>query len=145
MSAGPRVAWVRISPSQGVSLGVAGLNLIEGLGIEGDRHAGSGKRNQVLLMDCETLEELSLEPGDARENVATRGLDLTSLREGDRLRIGPDVDLVITSSCPVCSKMESLRAGLQEDLSGRRGMLATVVVGGTVTPGDEIAVVAVGG
>ena len=145
MSAGPHVAWVRVSPRPGVSLEAPSLNLIEGVGIEGDRHAGPGKRNQVLLMDCETLEQFDLAPGDARENIATRGLELASLRKGDRLRIGPEVELRVSSSCPVCPKMDALRAGLREALEGRRGMLATVGTGGVAKPGDRIVVLEAGG
>ncbi len=138
MSAAASVAWVRISPQPGQSLDVASLNLVEGLGIEGDRHAKPDKRNQVLLIERETLDEFDLQPGDVRENIVTRGVELMSLREGDRVRVGPDVELVASHACPPCGKMDTLRDGLREALKGRRGMLATVAAGGVVAPGDAI-------
>jgi MOSC domain-containing protein YiiM len=134
------VAWVRISPQSGQSHDVASLNLVEGRGIEGDRHAKPNKRNQVLLIERETLEEFDLQPGDVRENIATRGVELMRLREGDRLRIGPDVELVASHACPPCGKMDALRDGLRQALEGRRGMLATVAGGGVITPGDAITI-----
>ena len=140
MSAAACVAWVRISPQSGQSHDVASLNLVEGRGIEGDRHAKPNKRNQVLLIERETLEEFDLQPGDVRENIATRGVELMRLREGDRLRIGPDVELVASHACPPCGKMDALRDGLRQALEGRRGMLATVAGGGVITPGDAITI-----
>ncbi len=140
MGVNPHVAWVRVSPEPGRNVPVASLNLIENLGIEGDRHAKPGGRSQVLIMDTETLDALDLRAGDVRENIATQGLDSASLEEGDRLRLGPDAELVVSHPCDPCSKMDALRDGLQEQLRGRRGMLAVVVRSGVVTPGDTIAV-----
>ena len=142
MDANPHVAWVRVSPEPGRNIPVASLNLIESLGIEGDRHAKRGRRSQVLIMDTETLDALDLRAGDVRENIATKGLDPASLQEGDRLRVGPDAELVVSHPCAPCSKMDALRPGLQEEIRGRRGMLAVVVRGGVVAPGDAIAVTA---
>ena len=140
MSKAACVVSVRISPRSGQSLDVASLNLVEGRGVEGDRHAKPDKRNQVLLIERETLDEFDLQPGDVRENIATRGVELMGLREGDRLHIGPDVELVASHACPPCGKMDALRDGLRQALDGRRGMLATVAVGGVVAPGDAITV-----
>ena len=140
MSTVSHVAWVRVSPAPGRNEAVASLNLIADLGIEGDRHAKPGKRNQVLLMDCETLDALELHAGHLRENIATRGVDLILLQEGDRLRIGTQVELLISHPCAPCHKMDAIRDGLQQELEGRRGMLAVVVSGGAIAPGDEIEV-----
>jgi MOSC domain-containing protein YiiM len=40
--------------------------------------------------------------------------------------------------CDPCSRMDEIRPGLQEELEGRRGMLARVVQTGDVAVGDEI-------
>ena len=138
MSSNPHVAWLRLSPQSGQNVGVSSLNFVADLGIEGDRHANPDSRNQVLLMDTETLDVLELGPGDIRENVATTGIDLTALNEGDRLRIGEQVEVVISHPCDPCYKMDILRPGLQEDIRGRRGMLATVSAGGVAVAGDPI-------
>lgn len=138
MSLAPYVAWVRVSPRSGRNEEMSSLNLIEGLGIEGDRHARPEKRNQVLVMDVETLDQLELRAGDIRENIATRGLDVAELTEGDRLRFGVDAEVLISHPCAPCYKMDVLRPGLQQEIKGRRGMLAVVTRGGVVLPGDVV-------
>ena len=139
--AAPYVAWVRVSPAPGRNEEMSSLNLIEGLGIEGDRHARPEKRNQVLVMDVETLDDLGLRAGDIRENIATRGLEVAELAEGDRLRFGVDAEVLISHPCAPCYKMDALRPGLQQELKGRRGMLAVVSRGGVVLPGDVIELI----
>ena len=104
MSSAAHVAWLRLSPRSGQNLDVSSLSFVADLGIEGDRHAKPDTRNQVLLMDTETLDALELAPGDIRENVATRGIDLASLREGDRLGIGAEAEVVISHPCDPCSQ-----------------------------------------
>ena len=141
MSLPPHVAWVRVSPRPGRNEEMSSLNLIDGLGIEGDRHARAEKRNQVLVMDVETLDDFGLRAGDIRENIATRGLDVADLAEGDRLRFGVDAEVLISHPCAPCYKMDALRPGLQQDIKGRRGMLGVVTRGGVVLPGDVIEVI----
>lgn len=92
-------------------------------------------------MDVETLDELRLRAGDIRENIATRGLEVAQLAEGDRLRVGVDAELLISHPCAPCYKMDALRPGLQGELQGRRGMLAVVARGGAVLPGDVIKLI----
>ncbi len=142
MSTLAHVAWLRLSPQPGQNVSVSSLSFVANEGIEGDRHAKPNSRSQVLLMDVETLDALRLSSGDVSENVATRGIDVASLVEGDQIRIGSEVQLVISHPCDPCKKMEALRPGLQAELEGRRGMLATVADGGVVLPGDPITVTA---
>ncbi len=122
---------------------VESANVIAGLGIEGDRHAtdeGVRAARQVLLMDEETLEAFGLVHGEVRENITTSGLDPTFLEEGQRLALGGQVVLQITGPCAPCARMDEIRPGLRQELEGRRGMLASVVRGGTTRVGDAISV-----
>src|SRR5512143_609460 len=102
------------------------------LGLKGDMHALPDSVRQVLLVEQETLDLLGLTPGRVKENITTRGIDLKALKPGDRLAIGRDVVLEITKACHPCSRMEEIRPGLQQELAGRRGMLARVLSGGTL-------------
>ena len=123
--------------------GVGNAKLVAGFGIEGDRHATSeGVRTarQVLLMDTETLDSFGLEAGQVRENVTTAGIDLHSLSRGQRLSLGGDVVVEITGHCAPCTRMDEIRAGLRSEIDGHRGMLASVVEGGTVGVGDGVSV-----
>ena len=113
-------------------------------GLEGCRHAKPGSRRQVLLIEKENLEEYGLEPMVVKENVTTRGIELTSLAVDTRLALGEEVELWITGPCHPCALMDEIRDGLQEEIRGRRGVLAWVKKGGRVRVGDQIRVVAGG-
>ncbi len=113
-------------------------------GLEGCRHAKPGSRRQVLLIEKENLKEYGLEPMVVKENVTTRGIDLTSLAVDTRLALGEEVELWITGPCHPCALMDEIRDGLQEEIRGRRGVLAWVKKGGRVRVGDQIRVVAGG-
>jgi MOSC domain-containing protein YiiM len=111
------------------------------MGIEGDRHATERverKGYQVLIVDNETLQKLNLEPGVIKEQVTTTGIDVASLAVGQQLALGDDVVIEISKDAPPCSRMEEIRPGLQSELEGQRGMLASIVTGGTVNVGDPI-------
>lgn len=141
MPTNAHIAWLRVSPSPGANLGVSSLEFITEMGIRGDRHAKPNSRNQVLLMDVETLDSLNLSPGSVRENVATRGIDIAALEEGVQIQLGSKARLVISHPCDPCHKLEAVRPGLEAELEApRRGMLATVTQGGIVIPGDPITV-----
>ena len=120
---------------------VSSAKVIAGLGIEGDAHArseGVGTARQVLLMDSETLDDMGLSPSQIRENVTTTGLAPGSVAAGQRLALGDSVVLELTGDCAPCGRMDEIRAGLRAELEGRRGLLATVIEGGTMTVGDTV-------
>ena len=122
---------------------VDSANVIAKFGMEGDRHAtteGIRTQRQILLMDEATIEAFGLFVTDVRENITLAGLELHSLERGSQVSLGDDVVLKITGHCAPCDRMEELRPGLQQELEGHRGMLATVLQGGTIKVGDSIRV-----
>jgi MOSC domain-containing protein YiiM len=116
------------------------VRALEDVGFEGCAHARRGGKRQVLLVDRETLEAMSLGPGVIRENITTHGLDVNGLAKGQRLRIG-DAKLEVSAVCTPCDKLENIRPGLQRELRGRRGMLCRVIEGGEIRPGDAIEII----
>ena|ERR1700687_4873605 len=112
--------------------------VVENAGFERCAHARPGGKRQVLLMDIETLHAFDLAPGMVRENITTAGLEVNALKAGQKLRMG-EVELEVSLVCEPCDQIEALRAGLQEEMIGRRGMLCRVLRGGTVKQGDPIA------
>lgn len=83
------------------------VHLLEGLGVEGDAHAGTTVQHrsrvrftpaqpnlrQVHLIHAELLDDLAasghpVAPGELGENVTTRGIDLLGLPVGTRLQPG---------------------------------------------------------
>jgi len=117
---------------------VAHAEAVMNLGLKGDTHALPDSSRQILLIEKETLDALSLSPGQVKENITTEGITLMGLKMNDRLRLGTDVLLEITKPCSPCSRMEEIRPGLLKGLAGKRGMLARVINGGTVNVGDAI-------
>ena len=145
------------------------IRLLAGEGVEGDAHRGTtvqhlyqvrrdpSKPNlcQVHLFAAEKLGELAaagypLGPGEIGENVLTCGVDLLALPRGTRVRLGAQAVVEITGLRTPCSQIDGYRTGLQKllwgprDAKGKRerraGVMAVVVTGGEVLPGDPLVV-----
>jgi len=107
-------------------------------GFKGDHNIGSSRRRQILLMSGSVLDELGIEPGAISENVVVDGIDVMTLKEGQQLRLGRAL-VAVTIPCDPCIQMERVRAGLQQELQGRRGMFVKVLTPGLVRVGDRMA------
>jgi MOSC domain-containing protein YiiM len=163
------VAAVAQSAVHGFSKPVAmEIRLLAGLGVEGDAHAGDRVKHrsrvardptqpnlrQVHLLHEELLEELAglgfaLRPGDVGENLLTRGLDVLGLPTGTRLRLGATAEIEVTGLRNPCAQLDRFRPGLTAAMLGRApdgglvrkaGIMAVVLAGGVVRPGDRIGV-----
>jgi cyclic pyranopterin phosphate synthase len=116
------------------------LDLVEGMGVAGDAHAGAGNR-QVSLLAIEDIEAsrpgaLEAEPGAFAENITTRGVDLPSLPLGARLEIG-DAVLEISQIGKECHGGCAIRKATGDCIMPRRGVFARVLVGGRVRREDS--------
>ena len=148
-------------------LGRDSITLLEGLGVEGDAHLGETVQHlsrirrdptqpnlrQVHLVHAELHDELrdrgfELEPGQMGENVTTRGVDLLALPVGTRLRLGDTALIEITGLRNPCKQLNGIQDGLMAatldrgadgELIRRAGVMAIVITGGEVRPGDPIA------
>jgi MOSC domain-containing protein YiiM len=144
------------------------IRLVAGLGVDGDVHAGVTVKHrsrvardpsqpnlrQVHLVHAELHEELAaagftVGPGDIGENVTTRGLDLLALPTGTLLRLGGEAVIEVTGLRNPCGQLNGLRDGLLDAVVDRApdgavirksGVMAVVVTGGEVRPGDPIEV-----
>ena len=134
-----RVAHVWTSPAKGSGRmdGHERARAIKGHGLEGCAHARPGTKRQVLFASAQHLDDLGVEYGRIRENFTVEGADVHEWPVGQRLRVG-DAVFEVTMVCDPCSRMDEIRPGLQQELDGRRGMLALVVETGEVAAGDEI-------
>jgi len=144
------------------------INLLTGLGVEGDAHLGRTVKHrsrvavdptqpnlrQVHLIHEELFDELraggfAVGPGDMGENVTTRDLALLDLPRGARLRLGASAVIEVTGLRNPCAQLDAFQSGLMRAVLGRgpsgelirkAGIMAVVIAGGVVRPGDEIAV-----
>ena len=119
---------------------VDNAELITGLGLDGDKHAVASSHRQVLLADQEALDEVGVAPGTIKENLTVEGLNVMGLPVGTRVRLGASAVLEITQVCEPCFRMDEIRAGLKDELVGRRGMVSRVIAGGMIHVGDPIVV-----
>ena len=164
----PRVLAVCKSPGHTMSKPrTDSVRLIEGLGIEGDAHAGATVKHrsraakdptlpnlrQVHLIHTELFDELkakgfSVDPGQMGENITTAGIDLLSLPRGTRLRLGEQAVVELTGLRNPCSQIDGIQQGLMEAVLERRstglvrksGVMAIVVASGAVKADDPITI-----
>lgn len=144
------------------------IRLVAGLGVEGDAHLGETVKHrsrvarnpsepnlrQVHLIHAELHQELresgfDVEPGQMGENITTRGLDLLGLPTGARLHLGESAVIEITGLRNPCAQLDGLLPGLmaatlardeQGNLIRKAGIMAIVLTGGEVRPGDTIRI-----
>ncbi len=106
-------------------------------GIDGCAHGRPGGRRQVLFAASQDLDDAGVDPGLIRENITVLGADVMTWSVGQRIRIG-DAEFEITMVCDPCERMDELRPGLQQELEGKRGMLARVLASGELRIGAEV-------
>lgn len=141
-----KIVSVNTSEETGVKKeDVGGCLAVEGLGLEGDAHAGDWHR-QVSLLAVESIDRMRLAgldvwPGDFAENITTQGMELVSLPVGARLRLGEDVVLEVTQIGKECTKPCAIYYKAGDCVMPREGIFAVVVTGGEVSAGDDINVV----
>jgi MOSC domain-containing protein YiiM len=144
------------------------IKLIEGVGVEGDAHAGkrikhrylvgkdSTKPNlrQVHLIQVELFDELSsagfsVDPGQMGENITTRGIDLLSLPTKTRLHIGARAVIELTSLRNPCHQIDKFKKGLlkavldkddEGNLIRKAGVMGIVLASGEVHPNSSIKI-----
>lgn len=120
---------------------VAEVSLVENSGIAGDAHAGSER--QVSLLPFEAFDVVrerlpDIKPGDFAENITTRGIDLSSVSAGDRLRIGDSALLVITHIGKTCHTNCPIGQAVGDCIMPRLGIFASIARGGVIRIGDRI-------
>jgi hypothetical protein len=144
------------------------ITLLEGIGVEGDGHAGatvqhrSRKRwkpelpnlRQVHLIHAELFDQVAADgfavaPGEIGENITTRGIDLLASPAGTLLRLGPDAVVELTGLRNPCVQIDRFQDGLMKrlvhmDENGETvrlaGVMSVVLATGRVRAGDPIAV-----
>ena len=146
----------------------AQLQLLVGLGVQGDAHAGVTVKHrsrvaadpsqpnlrQVHLIHAELHDALNAQgftiaAGDMGENITTRGIDLLALPKGTRLGLGAEAVVEITGLRNPCKQLDDFQPGLlaavldhdaQGNLIRKAGVMGIVISGGKVKTGDQIQI-----
>ncbi len=144
------------------------IRLLAGLGVEQDAHAGITVKHrsrvardphqpnlrQVHLIHAELHDELraagfTIAAGQMGENITTEGIDLLGLPTGTRLRLGDEAIIAITGLRNPCAQLDEIQTGLmaavlsrdaQGNLIRKAGIMAVVIAGGLVRPGDVVGI-----
>jgi len=144
------------------------IQLIAGLGVEGDAHSGRTVKHrflvkkdasrpnirQIHLIHAELFDELevkgySVKPGELGENITTREVDLLGLPTGTILKIGSEVVVKVTALRNPCKQIDEFQKGLlkevlykdeEDNLVRATGVMGIILKGGRVQPGDNILV-----
>ena len=144
------------------------IRLLAGLGVEGDAHLGATVKHrsrvardpaqpnlrQVHLIHAELHDELrqtgfTVSAGQMGENVTTQGVELLGLPNGARLHLGETAVVEVTGLRNPCAQLDRIQPGLmaatlgrdaQGNLVRKAGIMAVVLAGGEVRPGDAIEV-----
>jgi MOSC domain-containing protein YiiM len=145
------------------------IELVAGLGVAGAAHSGGTVQHrsrlartpdapnlrQVHLIHAELFDELRragfvVTPGALGENVTTKGVDLLALPRGTVLRLGPAARVELTGLRNPCRQIDAhigpgaMAAVLERTAAGalirKAGVMAVVLEGGEVRPGDTVTV-----
>jgi len=145
---------------------VDAVDLIENHGIAGDYHAGQFVRHrylakkdptrpnlrQVLLVDTSILAEIArqnihLEPGMLGENITLDGITVMTLPIGTQLEVGETL-LEVTEVRNPCYQLNEMHPRLLKAVASKvdgqvrrnAGVMARILKGGWVRPGDPVIV-----
>lgn len=160
------VAVSRSEAHEFSKLNQASIQLLTGLGVEGDSHLGKTVKHrsrvavdptqpnlrQVHLIHSELHEELQaagfvVSAGQMGENITTRGIDLLSLPTSTKLHLGNTAIVKITGLRNPCTQLDRFQSGLMTAVLGhdeqgklirKAGIMGIVILGGKVNPGDSI-------
>lgn len=125
---------------------------VAGRGIEGDRYFNNGgfysgtpgPLREISLIEEESLEALArdhgmtVEPGETRRNIVTRGVPLNHL-VGREFRLG-SATIRGVKLCEPCAHLVALtgKRGYLANLIHRGGLHAEIIGDGEIRIGDEI-------
>lgn len=124
-------------------------------GVEGDRQRNlkvhGGQDRALCLFSQDLIERLqdeghSIEAGFSGENLTLAGLEWEKLKPGDRLQIGPDIQVEIMSYTAPCDlNARWFRDGDYRRISQKKNpgwsrVYAKVLREGLVTPGDAVEI-----
>jgi len=144
------------------------IQLLTGLGVEGDAHLGKTVQHrsrvaidptqpnlrQVHLIHAELHDELraagfQVSVGQMGENITTHGIDLLALPTGTRLYLGDMAVVEVTGLRNPCVQLDHFQSGLlaavlEHDEHGnlirKAGVMGIVLADGEVRPNDPIRV-----
>ncbi len=112
-------------------------------GLAGDAHAGSGPRQVSIMARADVLDftagRLELAPGAFGENLLLDGLDVSTVRCGDRFMVEHGPVLEVTAIGKNCHNHAcAIRRAMGDCIMPRKGVFARVISPGTLAAGQAV-------
>jgi len=136
--AGVCISHHKRAPKKSIAEGV----LKEGVGVEGDSHSGTDR--EISLLASEDVDEVCRArgiralPGAFAENIRTQGIDLGTVKIGERIRLGEAVVEVVGLGKDPSEPHTYGYCGVS--LLPEKGVFVRVVTGGVVRVGDPVEI-----
>ncbi len=144
-----KIVSIALSRKKGTrKVPVSTAQVLANHGLKGDAHAGTWHR-QISFLASESIREtrakgLDVDFGDFAENIATEGIQWTTLAVGTRVKLGPHVEVEISQIGKECHKKCAIYYQAGDCIMPREGVFARVIQGGLIACGDAIAVLGMG-
>ena len=146
-----KIHSLNICKAKGEKLSVAEARLIENFGLESSMTAGNVAK-QVGLVSWESIEKENgsskvkknapcFKPGDFSEDITTEGIKLSDLNVGDKIVVGTDAVLEVSSIGKECHKYFAIHYKSGDCVMPDEGVVAKVLNGGHIKIGDTIKTV----
>ncbi|MBI3991101.1 MAG: MOSC domain-containing protein [Candidatus Omnitrophica bacterium] len=141
-----KIVAVSISKEKGTKkINVPQASIRKDWGIIGDAHSGM-KNRQVSLLAIESIKKmqdkgLNVKAGDFAENITTSGVELLSLKIGDKLKMGQNVILEISQIGKECHTRCNIYYQAGDCVMPKEGLFAKALQDGIIEPGDTVEVI----
>ena len=113
--------------------------LLQGFGIEGDINSDRTSPRQVLIVNGQDLTQLSIPPGELRENIILNQIDSSAFKPGAKISFSSGAQIRLTFYCEPCKRISHLVTSLNK-IQHKRGILGVVIKEGQVKTGDRIII-----
>lgn len=107
---------------------------------------GSQPERQLNVMALETLKQLRAKgyrtaSGEMGEQIVVSGIAVDRLAAGTRLRLGKEAVIEALKPRTGCDRLRRIQGCTPAEVAGRLGMMARVLVGGTIQVEDAVALI----
>ncbi|MEM8828225.1 MAG: MGMT family protein [Cyanobacteria bacterium P01_G01_bin.19] len=115
------------------------VNLLERYGIERNINSDRSSPRQVLVVNAQDLNSLSITPGELRENIVLKDVDANYFKPGAKLVFSDGAAIRLTFYCEPCKRVEHLVNSLKS-IEHKRGILGVVIQEGKIAQGDRVTI-----
>ncbi|MEL6440417.1 MAG: MGMT family protein [Cyanobacteria bacterium J06621_8] len=115
------------------------LPIDRGWGIVEDLNSDRLSPRQILLTSIQELNQLSIPPGELRENIVLDVANFAGFQPGAKLTFSSGAAIRLTFYCEPCRRVAHLVSSLST-LNQKRGILGVAITSGEITLEDEVLI-----